>query len=173
MLRNPVAVLVLFSLRRMSSVFVISVYHLHENQVFYSYCSVLLSGNPWMAGGNRAHGPSRFIRHLRMKRALGIPSSHRMWPAKQMRGRDRRRGTWWDHKLNGIAIEGQDFAQDTQEGGADRFELIPDSNEEEGVKGSSLLSDEDEYVPETQPQEIVTVSRIAGPCGNQGRGRLG
>ena len=104
-----------------------------------------------MAGGNGAHGPSRFIRHLRMKRALGIPSSHRMWPTKQMRSRDRRRGTWWDHKLNCIAIEGQDFAQDTQEGGADQFELIPDSNEEEGVKGSSLLGDEDEYVPETQP----------------------
>jgi len=63
-----------------------------------------------MAGGNGAHGPSRFIRHLQMKRALGIPSSHRMWPAKQMRGRDHRRGTWWDRKLNRAAIEGQDFA---------------------------------------------------------------
>ena len=87
-----------------------SVHHLHENQVFYSYCSVRLSGNPWMASGNGAHGPSRFIRHLRMKRPLGIPSSHRMWPAKQMRGRDRHRGTWWDRKLNRVAIEGQDFA---------------------------------------------------------------
>ena len=51
--------------------------------------------------------------------------------------------------------------------------MIPDSNEEEGVKGSSLLGDEDEYVPETQPQDIVIVSKIARPCGNQGRGRFG
>ena len=95
-----------------------------------------------------------------------------MWPAKQMRDRDRRRGTWWDRKLNCAAIEGQDFAQDTQEGGADRFELIPDSDKE-GVKGSSLLGDGDEYVTETQPQDIVIVSKITGPCGNQGRGRFG
>ncbi|CAO2204819.1 unnamed protein product [Urochloa humidicola] len=105
----------------------------------------------------------RFIRDLQMQRALGIQSS----------GRDRRRGTWWDLKLNCIVIEGQDFAQDTQEGGAGEFVLIPDSDEERGAKGSSLLGDDDEYVPETEPQDLVTVSRNIGPCANQGRQRLG
>jgi hypothetical protein len=74
-----------------------------------------------MVGRKGAHGTGRFIRHLWMKHALGIQSSGSMWPARQMRGRDRRRGIWWDRKLNCIAIEGQDFAQDTQEGGADQF----------------------------------------------------
>jgi hypothetical protein len=45
-----------------------------------------------MTGGKGAHGGSRFIRHLRMKRALGLPYSYNMWPARQMRDRDRRRG---------------------------------------------------------------------------------
>jgi hypothetical protein len=64
-----------------------------------------------------------------------------------------------------------DFAQDTQEGGADEFELIPDSDEEGGAKGSSLLDDDDEYVPETEPQDVM-VSRINGPCANQGHQSL-
>jgi hypothetical protein len=88
-----------------------------------------------------------------------------------MRGRDRHPGTWWDCKLNRIAIEGQDFAQDTQEGGADQFVLIPDSDEKGVAKGSSLLGDDDEYVPETEPQDVVTVSR--GPRAYQGPKRLG
>ncbi|XP_021319525.1 uncharacterized protein LOC8056041 isoform X1 [Sorghum bicolor] len=125
-----------------------------------------------MTGGKGAHGGSRFIRHMRMKHALGLPYSYKMWPAKRMRGRDRRRGTWWDRKRNCIAIEGVDFAQDTQEGGADEFELIPDSDEEGVAKGSSLLGDDDEYVPETEPQDVI-VSTITGPCANQGRQRLG
>ncbi|RLM55839.1 hypothetical protein C2845_PM10G19320 [Panicum miliaceum] len=58
-------------------------------------------------------------------------------------------------------------------GGADQFVLIPDSDEEGGANGSSLLADEDEYVPETEPQDVVTASRISGPCANQGRQRLG
>ncbi|CAO2040765.1 unnamed protein product [Urochloa humidicola] len=123
-------------------------------------------------GGKGAHGSSRFIRHLRMKRALGIKSSGSVWPAKKMPGRDRRRGTWWDLKLNCIAIEGKDFAQDTQEGGADEFVLIPDSDEERGAKGSSLVGDDDEYVPETEPQDDMVNGHI-GPCANQGRKRLG
>ena len=126
-----------------------------------------------MAGGKGAHGGSRFIRHLRMKRALGIPLSHRMWPTRQMRGRDRRRGTWFDQELNCIAIEGVDFAQDTEEGGADRFELIPDSDEDGVAKGSSLLGDDDEFVPETEPQDVTTASKITGPCANHGRLHLG
>lgn len=121
-----------------------------------------------MTGSKRAHGTRRFIHHSMMNRALGIR------PTKQMPGRDRRRGTWWDLKLNCIAIEGKDFAQDTQEGGADDFVLIPSSDEERGTKGSSLLGDDDdEFVPETEPQDLVTVSRVTGPCANQGRRRLG
>jgi hypothetical protein len=95
-----------------------------------------------------------------------------MWPARQMRGRDRRPGIWWDHEQNCITIEGVDFAQDTQEGGADRFEFLPDSDEEEGAKGLSLDGDDDEYVPEMEPQDVITVSRITEPCVNQGHGRL-
>ena len=96
-----------------------------------------------------------------------------MWPTRQMRGRDRRRGTWFDQELNCIAIEGVDFAQDTEEGGADRFELIPDSDEDGVAKGSSLLGDDDEYVPETEPQDVTTASKITGPCANHGRLHLG
>ena len=44
-------------------------------------------------------------------------------------GRERRRGIWWDRRNNCLAEEGIDFAQDTQEGGADEFEFIPDSEE--------------------------------------------
>jgi hypothetical protein len=51
-----------------------------------------------------------------------------------MRGQDRCPGTWWDRKRNCIAIEGKDFAQDTQEGGAYQFELIPDSPKKGGDK---------------------------------------
>ncbi|CAN6345638.1 unnamed protein product, partial [Urochloa humidicola] len=65
-----------------------------------------------------------------------------------------------------------DFAQYTQEGGADQFVLIPDSDEERAAKGSSLLGDEDEFVPETEPQD-VPVSRTSGSCANQGRQHLG
>ncbi|CAO2181123.1 unnamed protein product, partial [Urochloa humidicola] len=133
----------------------------------------LQSCDPWMAGGKGARGTSRFIRHLRMKRALGIQPGASMWPNRKMRGRDRRRGTWWDLKRNCIAIEGQDFAQDTEEGGADEFVLIPDSDEERGAKDSSLLGDDDEYVPETEPQDVVTESGIIGIGANQGRKRLG
>ncbi|CAO2193673.1 unnamed protein product [Urochloa humidicola] len=106
-----------------------------------------------------------------MKRALGIQPGSSMWSDRKKRGRDRRRGTWWDLKRNCIAIEGQDFAQDTEEGGADQFVLIPDSDEERGAKDSSLLGD-DEYVPETEPQD-VTESAIIGVGANQGRKRLG
>jgi hypothetical protein len=89
-----------------------------------------------------------------------------------MRCRDHRPGIWWDHERNCIAIEGVDFSQDTQEGGADRFEFLPDSDEEEGAKGLSLDGDDDEYVPKMEPQDVITVSRITEPCVNQGHGRL-
>ena len=67
-----------------------------------------------MLGGKGAHGTSRFLRRLRMRLALGLQSSHGMRPVSRTRGLDRRRGTWWDWKMNCIAIEGQDFTQDTQ-----------------------------------------------------------
>ncbi|CAO2178837.1 unnamed protein product, partial [Urochloa humidicola] len=134
---------------------------------------LLALSDPWMAGGKGAHGTSRFIRHLRMKRALGIQPGDSMWSNRKMRGRDRHRGTWWDLKRNCIAIEGQDFAQDTEEGGADQFVLIPDSGEERGAKDSSLLGEDDEYVPETEPQDVVTESGTIGIGANQGRKRLG
>ena len=106
-----------------------------------------------MVGGKGAHGTSRFIRRLR------IQSSREMRPASRTRGRDRRRGTLWDREKHCVAIESQDFAQDTQEGGADRFELIPDSDEEGGDNGPSLLGGDDEFVPETEPLDIVAVSK--------------
>jgi hypothetical protein len=111
-----------------------------------------------MVGGKGAHGTSRFIRRLRMCRALGIQYSRAMPPASRTRGRDRRRGTWWNLEKHCVAIEGKDFAQDTQEGGADQFELIPDS-EEGGDNGPSLLGGDDEFVPETEPQDNAAVSK--------------
>ena len=96
-----------------------------------------------------------------------------MLPATRMRGRDRHPGTWWDRKRNCITIEGQHFAQDTQEGGADQFELIPDSPEEGGDKSSSLLAGDDEFVPEIEPQDLIAVSTTAGLCSSQGRRRFG
>jgi hypothetical protein len=66
---------------------------------------------------------------------------------------------WWDREKQCITIEGQDFAQDTQEGGVDRFELIPDSDEEGRDNGPSLLGGDDEFVPKTEPQDIVAVSK--------------
>ncbi|CAN6300465.1 unnamed protein product [Urochloa humidicola] len=133
----------------------------------------MTGGKGGHGGGKGPHKTRQFFRHLRMKRALGIQSIGRMRLARQMRGRDRRRGTWWDLKLNRVAIEGQDFAQDTEEEGADQFVLIPNSDEERSAKGSSMLGDDDEYVPETEPQDVATVSTITGPCASQGRRRLG
>jgi len=118
-----------------------------------------------MVGGKGAHGTSQFIRRLQMRRALGIQSSRGMRPANRTRGRERRPGTWWDQEKQCIAIEGQDFAQDTQEGGADQFEFVPDSDEEGGDNGPSLNGGDDEFVPETEPQDIIAVSK--------GRPRLG
>jgi hypothetical protein len=53
--------------------------------------------------------------------------------------------------------------------GTDQFELIPDSDEEGGDNGPSLLDGDDEFVPETEPQDIIAVSSIGGPCKKQGR----
>ena len=89
-----------------------------------------------------------------------------------MRGRDRRRGTWWNKKLNCIAIGGQDFAQDTQEGSADRFELIPDSDEEGPQQVSSFVAEDDEFVPETEPQDMLVVKHIGRQGVTKTRGRL-
>ena len=108
-----------------------------------------------------------------MRRALGIQSTRGMRPATRMRGRDRRPRTWWDQKWNCITIEGQDFAQDTQEGGADQFKLIPDLPEEGGDKSSSLLASDDKFVPKTEPWDLIAVSTIVGPCSSQGRRRFG
>ncbi|CAO2039289.1 unnamed protein product [Urochloa humidicola] len=64
-------------------------------------------------------------------------------------GRERRRGTWWDRRNNCIAVEGIDFAQDTQEGGADEFDFIPDSDED-------LIEDvvSSEFVPDSLVEEV-------------------
>ena len=112
-----------------------------------------------MVGGKGAHGTSRFIRRLQMRRALGIQSSRGMRPASRTQGLNCRRGTWWDREKHCIAIEVQDFAQDTQKGGVDRFELIPDSDEEGGDNGPSFIGDDDEFVPEMEPHDILAVSK--------------
>ena len=90
-----------------------------------------------------------------------------------MRGQDRCPRTLWDRKRNCIAIEGQDFAQDTQEGGADQFELIPDSPEEGGDKSSSLLASDDKFVPKTEPWDLIAVSTTARLCSSQGLRHFG
>ena len=118
-----------------------------------------------MVGGKGAHGTSRFIHRLLMRHALVIQSSRGVRPASRTRGQVCRRGTWWDQEKHYVAIEGQDFAQDTQEGGADQFEFVPDSDEEGGDNGPSLNGGDDEFVRETEPQDIIAVSK--------GRPRLG
>ena len=64
-------------------------------------------------------------------------------------GRERCRGIWWDRRNNCLAEEGIDFAQDTQEGGADEFEFIPDSEENLVEDVISL-----ECVPDSFAQEV-------------------
>ena len=98
------------------------------------------------------------LHHVRAK--ARIKSTGVLCSVKRMRGQDRRRETWWDKKLNCVAIEGQDFTQDTQEGGADRFELIPDSDEEGPQQVSSFVAEDDEFVPETEPQDMPVVKHI-------------
>lgn len=126
-----------------------------------------------MAGGDRGVHRSRlFLQRLQMQHALGIQSTGVLRSFKPMRGRDRRRGTWWDKKRNCVAIEGQDFAQDTQEGGADQFELIPDSDEEGPQQVSSFVAEDDEFVPETEPQDMPVVKHIGKQGVKKTRGPL-
>ena len=40
---------------------------------------------------------------------------------------------------------------------------MPDSDEEGGDNGPSLLGGDDEFVPETEPQDIIAVSK-GRPC---------
>jgi hypothetical protein len=108
-----------------------------------------------------------------MQRALRIKSIGALHSVKWMRGRDRRCKTLWDKKLNRVAIEDQDFAQDTQEGGADRFELIPDLDNEGPHHVSSLVAGDDEFVPETEPQDVPEVKHIGKQGVTKSRGRLG
>jgi hypothetical protein len=70
-------------------------------------------------------------------------------------GRERRRGMWWDRRNNCLAVEGIDFAQDTQEGGADEFDFIPDSEEQfvEDVISS-------EFVPDSLVQEVEVLEDV-------------
>ncbi|KAL6864940.1 hypothetical protein ACP4OV_016091 [Aristida adscensionis] len=77
-----------------------------------------------------------------------------MQPAARPRGRERRRGWWWQRDAGRVVEEGLDFAQDTEEGGADEIEFIPDSDEDGGVDGSSADPFAGEFVPETEPQEL-------------------
>uniref|UniRef100_A0A0A9BH44 Uncharacterized protein n=1 Tax=Arundo donax TaxID=35708 RepID=A0A0A9BH44_ARUDO len=48
-------------------------------------------------------------------------------------------------------MEGVDFAQDTQEGGAGKFVFIPNSDDEDR---SSLVPDNGEFVPEMKEQDL-------------------
>jgi hypothetical protein len=79
----------------------------------------------------------------------------------QGRGRHRHGGTWWDRVYKRIVVEGKDFVQDTQDGVGDEFELIPDSDEEgDNIEGSSMVDNDDSFVPETEEQEIVPETEL-------------
>jgi len=122
------------------------------------------------SGGRGLHGSARFLQRLRIRHALGIQSKGLMQSFKPMCGRDCRCGTWCDKKLNRISIEGQDFAQDTQEGGADQFELIPDSDEEGPQQ--SFVAENDEFVLETELQDMPVMKHIGKRGVKKTRGRL-
>ncbi|KAJ1262131.1 hypothetical protein BS78_09G084100 [Paspalum vaginatum] len=80
-------------------------------------------------------------------------------------GHKRRRGSCWDVRSNHLAVEGVDFAQDTQEGGADEYMFIPDSDDK-GFQG--IISTEDgEFVPETKPHDVATMVDNDGEISNQ------
>jgi len=53
-----------------------------------------------------------------------------------------------------------DFVEDTQDGVSDEFELIPDSDEEDGDHMSYVHDGDDEIVPETEVQEIADEEQI-------------
>jgi len=73
------------------------------------------------------------------------------------RGCDRRhRGIWWDLVYKRIA----DFVEDTQDGVGDEFELIPDSDEEDGDHMSYVHDGDDKIVLETEVQEIADEEQI-------------
>ena len=77
------------------------------------------------------------------------------------RGCDRRRrGIWWDRVYKRIAVQGVDFVEDTQDGVGDEFELIPDSDEEDGDHMSYVHDSDDKIVPETEVQEIADEEQI-------------
>ena len=62
--------------------------------------------------------------------------------------------------LKRIAVQGVDFVEDTQDGVSDEFELIPDSDEEDGDHMSYVHDGDDEIVPETEVQEIADEEQI-------------
>jgi len=61
-----------------------------------------------------------------------------------------RRGTWWDKSRQCIAVEGVDFAQDTQEGGGDEYEFIPDSDPEDDKQRDIFYGDDVDFVPDSE-----------------------
>ena len=59
------------------------------------------------------------------------------------RGWDRRHpGIWWDRVYKRITVLGKNFVGDTQDGVGDEFELIPDSDEEDGDQLSYVVVDD-------------------------------
>ena len=51
-------------------------------------------------------------------------------------------GIWWDRVYKRITILGKNFVGDTQDGVGDEFELIPDSDEEDGDHLSYVVVDD-------------------------------
>ncbi|WVZ64536.1 hypothetical protein U9M48_014037 [Paspalum notatum var. saurae] len=90
---------------------------------------------------------------------------HRRCQQRRFPGRERHRGSWWDVRSRRLVVEGVDFAQDTQEGGADEYVFIPDSDDE-GFQGI-ICTDDSEFVPETEAHDVATMDENEGKISNQ------
>lgn len=112
----------------------------------------------WSSSSSTSGGRFRAGRHRRHR--SGCRCQQRRVP-----GRERRRGSWWDVRSERLAVEGVDFAQDTQEGGGDEYMFIPDSDDE-GFQGI-ICTDDGEFVPETEPLDVATMDKNEGEINNQ------
>ncbi|WVZ64537.1 hypothetical protein U9M48_014038 [Paspalum notatum var. saurae] len=90
---------------------------------------------------------------------------HRRCQQRRFPGRERHRGSWWDVRSRRLVVEGVDFAQDTQEGGADEYMFISDSDDE-GFQGI-ICTDDSEFVPETEAHDVATMDENEGKISNQ------
>ncbi|KAL6883695.1 hypothetical protein ACP4OV_011109 [Aristida adscensionis] len=88
-----------------------------------------------------------------------------MRPASQLRGREQRRGWWWQRAAGRFVEEGVDFVQDT-EGGAEEIVFIPDSDDGSGVDGSAADPFAGEFVPETEPQDLPELLLVKHDVGD-------